>query len=246
MRVYIEDNYEKMSERAAAIVIEQIKSKPDSTLGLATGDTVLGLYRLLINEYKAKRISFKRVKSVNLDEYIGLPRENENSYYYYMNENFYKHIDIDRNNTYIPNGMAEDLEEECRQYEKIIERLGGIDLQVLGIGVNGHIGFNEPGTPIDSVTQRVKLKESTIIANSRFFRSVDEVPREALTMGIKTIMKSRKIILLASGEKKAQAIQRLIEGRVHPEAPASILQLHPDASIIVDKEAASLLKRNPS
>ncbi len=243
MRVYIEENYDKMSERAANIIISQLKNKPDSTLGLATGDTVLGMYRNLIAEYEANRLSFKQVKTVNLDEYIGLPREDINSYYYYMMENFFRHIDIDVNQTHIPNGMASNLEQECIRYEENIEALGGIDLQVLGIGVNGHIGFNEPGTPIDSMTQRVKLKESTIKSNSRFFPSLDAVPTEALTMGIKTIMKSRQIILLASGEKKAEATQRLIEGRVDPESPASILQLHPNASIILDKEAASLLTK---
>lgn len=243
MRVYIVDNYDEMSLKASNIIIDQLKKKPNSTLGLATGDTVLGMYQNLIAEYKEKRLSFKDVKTVNLDEYIGLPREHKNSYYYYMNENFFKHIDIDRSQTFIPNGMAEDLEEECIRFEQTIEQLGGIDLQVLGIGVNGHIGFNEPGTPIDSVTQRVKLKQSTIESNSRFFDSIEDVPTEALTMGIKTIMRSRKIILLASGEKKAKAIQRLVEGRVHPESPASILQLHPDASVILDKEAASLLTK---
>lgn len=243
MHIYIEENYEKMSMRATNIVLEQLKKNPASTLGLATGDTVLGLYKNLIAEYEAKRLSFKQVKSVNLDEYIGLPKEDVNSYYYYMSDNFFRHIDIDVKNTFIPNGMAEDLQKECNNYEEIIKSLGGIDLQVLGIGVNGHIGFNEPETEIDSVTHIVELGESTRESNSRFFATLEEVPSQALTMGIKTIMNSRQNILLASGVNKAEAIQRLVEGSVDPESPASILQLHPNASIILDKDAASLLSK---
>lgn len=242
MHIYIEENYEKMSERAAKIILEQLKNNSASTLGLATGDTVLGMYQKLIDAYKAQKVSFQHVKTVNLDEYIGLPREDVNSYYYYMSENLFRHIDIDLNQTHIPNGTAPDLEKECIRYEKSIEELGGIDLQVLGIGVNGHIGFNEPDTPIDSVTHRVQLGESTRKSNSRFFPSLEEVPTEALTMGIKTIMKSKQVILLASGEKKAEAIHRLVEGRIHPESPASILQLHPNVSIIIDKEAGAMLE----
>ncbi|NEU30865.1 glucosamine-6-phosphate deaminase [bacterium LRH843] len=243
MKIYIENNYEQMSLRAADIVLEQLKKNPASTLGLATGDTVLGLYNKLILEYEANRISFKDVKSVNLDEYIGLSPEDSNSYNYYMSENFFRHINIDVNHTFVPNGMAANQQVECEKYEKNIETLGGIDLQVLGIGVNGHIGFNEPGTPVDSMTHVVELGESTRQSNARFFPALEDVPTHAVTMGIKTIMRSKQIILLASGKNKAEAIQRLVEGKVDPESPASILQLHPNASIIVDQDAGSLLAK---
>ncbi|ERM90862.1 glucosamine-6-phosphate deaminase [Caldanaerobacter subterraneus subsp. yonseiensis KB-1] len=241
MRVIITVDYDEMSKRAAEIVKQQIKEKPNSVLGLATGSTPLGMYKYLIEMYKKGEIDFSNVVTFNLDEYVGLSPDHPQSYHYFMYENFFNHVNIKKENIHIPNGVAEDLEEECERYEKEIEKAGGIDLQILGIGVNGHIGFNEPDESIDTKTHVVTLTEDTINANKRFFKSADEVPRKAITMGLGSIMKARKIVLLASGKSKAKAIKETIKGKLTTKVPATVLALHPGVTIIIDKEAASLI-----
>ncbi len=241
MRIILADNYEEMSKKAAAIVRNQIILKPDCVLGLATGDTPIGMYKELIKMHESKEVDFADVTTFNLDEYCKLNQENTQSYYYYMNHNFFKHINVKKENTYIPNGAAQDINEECRNYERQIKNKGGIDLQVLGIGANGHIGFNEPDIKFEAETHLVKLDKMTIEANSRFFSSKDEVPTTAISMGIETIMKSRMLVLLANGEIKADAIYKTVKGKICPEVPASIIQLHPNATMIIEKNAAKLL-----
>lgn len=242
MRIIIADGYEEMSNKAAAIVRSQVVLKPDCVLGMATGDTPRGMYKELIKMYENKEVDFSEVSVFNLDEYCTLSRENEHSYYYYMNHNFFRYINVKKGNTFIPNGTAEDIEEECRNYELQIKNRGGIDLQVLGIGANGHIGFNEPDINFEAETHLVELDETTIEYNSRFFSSKDEVPTTAISMGIKTIMQSRMLLLLANGESKADAIYKAVKGKICPEVPASIIQLHPNATIIIEKNAAKLLR----
>ncbi|HDK7155801.1 TPA: glucosamine-6-phosphate deaminase [Clostridium botulinum] len=241
MRIIVVDNYEEMSKKAAAMVASQVILKPDSVLGLATGDTPTGMYKEIINIYKNQKMDFSKVKTFNLDEYYGLSRENPQSYYYYMMNNLFNHVNIDDNNINIPNGMADNIEVECKEYERKIDEADGIDLQVLGIGVNGHIGFNEPDASFESETHLVNLDEKTIESNSRFFSSKDQVPTKAISMGIKTILYSKKIILLACGSAKSDAVLKAINGKITPNIPASILQLHRDVVIIIDKEAASKL-----
>lgn len=241
MRIIIAENYQEMSNKAAAMVASQIILKPNSILGLATGDTPLGMYKELIKLYNNKQIDFSEAKTFNLDEYYGIGKENNQSYYYYMMKNLFNHININKENINIPNGMASDIQEECLYYEKRIKEVGGIDIQVLGIGVNGHIGFNEPDVNFEAQTHLVNLDEKTIESNSRFFQSIEEVPTKAISMGIKTIMHAKKIILLANGVSKAEAIFQTVNGKISPEVPASILQLHQDVTIIVDKEAGSKL-----
>lgn len=242
MRIIIEDSYESMSKKAALMVAGQILLKPDTILGLATGSTPIGMYKELVRMHKEEDLDFSNVVTFNLDEYVGLDKNDKNSYHYYMFQNFFNHINIKKENIYIPDGMAQDLEEECKRYERIIEEKGGIDLQILGIGKNGHIGFNEPDLKFEATTHVVKLDEETIMANSRFFNSINEVPSFAISMGIKTIMHSKKIILLASGEEKAEAIYKAIYGPIVPKHPASVLQLHPDVTFILDKDAAKFIK----
>ncbi|EQB88018.1 glucosamine-6-phosphate deaminase [Clostridium punense] len=237
MRIIVAEDYKEMSKTAADMMASQIILKPDSVLGLATGGTPMGFYKELVNLYKQGKFSFKEVKTFNLDEYYGLDKRNLQSYHYYMMENLFKHIDIDLENVNIPDGTAKDIDEECRAYEDKIRKAGGIHMQLLGIGINGHIGFNEPDVKFEAITHLVNLDEETIEANSRFFSSIEEVPRSAISMGIKTIMHSKKILLLAAGSEKAQVIERMINGPITPELPASILQLHPDVTLIVDKEA---------
>lgn len=241
MRIIVVDNYEEMSKKAATMVASQVILKPDSVLGLATGDTPIGMYREIINIYKNQNLNFSRVKTFNLDEYYGLSKDNNQSYYYFMMNNLFNHVNIDKDNINIPNGMMNDIEKECEEYESSIVKAGGIDLQILGIGVNGHIGFNEPGESFEAETHLVNLDKKTIESNSRFFSSKDEVPTRAISMGIKTILHSKKIILLACGQNKADAIFKTIKGKITPNVPASILQLHKDLVFIVDKEAASKL-----
>ncbi|MGB9780466.1 MAG: glucosamine-6-phosphate deaminase [Caldanaerobacter sp.] len=241
MRVMIVRDYDEMSRRAAEIVKEQILKKPDAVLGLATGSTPLGLYRYLIQMYKNGEIDFSRVITFNLDEYIGLPPEHPQSYHYFMFENLFNHINIKRENVHIPSGIAENLEEECKRYERELKEKGPIDLQVLGIGVNGHIGFNEPDESIETKTHIVTLTEDTINANKRFFKSIEEVPRRAITMGLASIMRAKKIILLASGKSKANAIRETLKGKLTTKVPSTVLLLHSNVTIIIDKEAASLL-----
>jgi glucosamine-6-phosphate deaminase len=232
---------EACDEKGAQIIVDAIKNKPDIVLGLATGSTPVGMYQNLIKKHKAGEVSFSEVKTFNLDEYVGLTQDHPCSYYYFMQENLFKDIDIKSESINLPNGTADDLEAECKDYEDKIAASGGIDLQVLGIGHNGHIGFNEPDTPFESITQIVQLAQSTIDANSRFFDNADQVPRQALSMGIKTIMQAKKILLIAKGEDKADIIKRALHGPITPDVPASVLQLHPDVTVILDEAAASKL-----
>lgn len=241
MRVVKVANYEEMSQKAAECIIRQVKEKPDSVLGLATGGTVIGTYQLLAKDHQKNGTSYRQILTVNLDEYIGISPEHEQSYHFYMKKRLFDHIQIPPENTYLPDGQAEDLEEECKRYDERIESLGGIDLQLLGIGVNGHIGFNEPGTPFDSKTHIVELSESTRKANARFFNTLEEVPKKAITMGIETIMKSKKILLLASGLKKAPIIRKLFQEGITEEIPASVLKKHENVVLIADEEALFLV-----
>lgn len=230
MYIYREENYEKMSRRAANIISAQVIQKPDAVLGLATGSSPLGVYKQLIEWYNKGDLDFKDVKSVNLDEYCGLDAEHDQSYRYFMNTNFFDHINIDKKNTYVPNGMCENWQTECESYDKLIHMLGGIDLQLLGIGFNGHIGFNEPSDHFELGTRRVTLTESTLKANSRFFPN-GGMPTHALTMGFKSILSAKKILLIA-GPEKYDIVKRALKGPVTPEVPASILQLHDDVSVV--------------
>lgn len=242
VRIYKTKNYDEMSKKAANIIAAQVISKPDCVLGLATGSTPIGTYKELIKMYEAGDLDFSEVKSVNLDEYKGLPRTNDQSYYYFMNDNLFGHVNIDPANTNVPNGMEPDAVKECAHYEEIIAAYGGQDIQLLGMGHNGHIGFNEPCDEFIKDTHCVDLTESTIEANKRFFASADDVPRQAYTMGIHTIMKAKKILVVASGEDKADIINKAFFGPVTPQVPASILQLHPDVVVVVDEAAGSKIK----
>lgn len=242
MRMIIAKDYEEMSGKAAQILSAQIFLKPDSVIGLATGSTPLKLYKELIRLHRTEGLDFSEVVTFNLDEYIGLPPDNTNSYHHYMFSNLFNHINIKRENIYIPDGMASDIERECSEYEERILSKGGIDLQVLGIGNNGHIGFNEPNVKFEAITHKVRLDEETIQANARFFNNIDEVPKYAISMGIKTIMHSRRILLLANGQSKAEALGKALYGGITPEIPASILQLHRDVTVVVDEECAGQIK----
>lgn len=224
--------------QAAGIVAAQISRKKNTVLGLPTGQTPLGMYQELLKRFRKGEIDFSQVITFNLDEYYGLSPEHPQSYNYYMWQTFFNNINIKKENVFIPDGVTKDVQKECRYYESLIEKKGGIDLQFLGIGDNGHIGFNEPATALNSKTHLVNLSQATIEANSRFFNDIEDVPRKALTMGMGTIMKAKQIILLASGMKKAPAIAKTINGKVNTEVPASLLQLHRDVTIIVDKDAA--------
>ncbi len=241
MKVHIYDNYQQLSTQAAQCVAKQLKEKKASVLGLATGSTPRGMYAELVRFYKAGKLDFSSVTTFNLDEYYGISKENKHSYYYYMRENLFQYINIDIKNVHIPNGLAENVEEECLRYEKEITGAGGLDLIVLGIGRNGHIGFNEPNIQFETMTHLVRLDKDTIKANTRFFEKEEEVPTTAISMGIKTIMQSKKILLLANGRDKASAIHKALLGKVRPDIPASILQLHNNVSIFLDKEAARFL-----
>lgn len=237
MKLIKAKDYKEMSRKAASIFAAQITLKPDSVLGLATGSTPLGTYAQLIEWYNNGDLDFSQVKTVNLDEYVGLDGNNGQSYRYFMNDKLFNHINIDKANTHVPNGKAVDKQAECERYEKLIKDLGGIDIQLLGIGNNGHIGFNEPNEYFDKCTHEVQLTESTIQANARFFASMDDVPKTAISMGIQTIMQAKKIVLIANGPKKADIIYETCFGPITPAVPASVLQLHPDVTVIVDEEA---------
>lgn len=234
-------DYDEMSQRAADCIIEKIHSTKKPVLGLATGGTPKGLYEALIHDHEQNGTSYGNVTSFNLDEYIGLPKEDPNSYYHYMESNLFNHIDIPEEAVHLPSGTKEDLEEECKDYDAMIEKTGGIELQLLGIGENGHIGFNEPGTSFASGTHIVDLAQSTREANARYFDSLEEVPKRAITMGIATIMKSREIVLLVSGKAKQEAMKRLFEGDITEDFPASILNQHPHVTVIADEEALGLV-----
>lgn len=241
MKLVIAKDYDEMSKQAARLLADEVTRKPETVLGLATGGTPVGMYRELVELCKTEGIDFSRATSFNLDEYVGLPGHHPQSYRTYMEQNLFSHINLPADQTNIPRGDAADLAAECQRYERAIAAAGGIDIQVLGIGNNGHIGFNEPGSGPDTTTRVVQLTESTIQANARFFDTIDEVPTQAVSMGIRTILGAKKIVLLASGEAKAEAVRRMIEGEMTADVPASLLQEHPDVTVIVDEEAASRL-----
>lgn len=239
MKIVKTKDYNDMSRKAANIISAQMITKPDCVLGLATGSTPIGTYKQLVEWYEKGDLDFSEVKTVNLDEYKGLPRTNDQSYYYFMHENLFDKVNIKPENTHLPDGTKEDANAECEAYEALVESLGGTDLQLLGLGHNGHIGFNEPAAEFPKATHCVDLQESTIEANKRFFASADEVPRQAYTMGIGTIMQAKQILVVVSGEDKAQIVAKAFFGPVTPEVPASILQLHRNVTIVADEAALS-------
>jgi glucosamine-6-phosphate deaminase len=241
MTLHVYENAQQIGRAAASLFNAQILTKPDCTLGLATGSSVLTTYAQLIDDCKSGLTDYSRVTTFNLDEYCGLSGNHEQSYRRFMQENLFGHINIDESNVFIPNGMAKDLAHECGRYEFSINNAGGIDLQLLGLGNNGHIAFNEPADSFANITHCVELTESTISANSRFFEKADDVPRAALTMGIGTIMRARSIVMVVFGEAKAQAVADMVRGSVTPKCPASVLQLHPNVTVMTDKEAAKLI-----
>ncbi len=243
MQIYRAKDYEDMSKKAANIIASQIVLKPDCVLGLATGSTPIGAYKNLVEKYEQGDLDFSQVTTVNLDEYKGLPRENDQSYYYFMHDNLFDHVNVKPENTHLPDGTKEDSDEECARYEELIRTLGGQDLQLLGLGHNGHIGFNEPDAIFEKATHCVDLQESTIEANKRFFASADDVPKQAYTMGIGTIMQAKKILVVVSGEDKADTVAKAFFGPVTPEVPASILQFHKDVFLVADEAALSKVPR---
>ena len=243
MQIYKATDYKDMSRKAANIISAQVIMKPNCVLGLATGSTLIGTYQQLIEWYKKGDLDFSDVTTVNLDEYKGLPRTNDQSYYYFMHQNLFDQVNINPENTHLPNGMEPNSEKECARYESLIHSLGGVDLQLLGLGHNGHIGFNEPGEAFEKETHCVDLQERTIEANKRFFASADDVPKQAYTMGIKTIMQAKKILVIVSGEDKADIVAKAFFGPVTPAVPASILQMHNDVTLVGDEAALSKIPR---
>lgn len=242
MKIYKAKDYKDMSRKAANIISAQVIMKPNCVLGLATGSTPIGTYDQLVEWYNKGDLDFSEVTTVNLDEYKGLPRTNDQSYYYFMHQHLFDRVNIDSERTNVPNGMEPDAEKECGRYEELIRSLGGVDLQLLGLGHNGHIGFNEPGEAFEKETHCVDLTESTIEANKRFFASADDVPKQAYTMGIKTIMQAKKILIVVNGENKADIVERAFFGPVTPEVPASILQLHNDVTLVGDEAALAKIE----
>ena len=239
MKIIRAKDYKDMSRKAANIISAQVIMKPNCVLGLATGGTPVGTYKQLIDWYNKGDLDFSEVTTVNLDEYRGLPRENPQSYWYFMHDNLFNDVNIDHSRINLPDGTNLDAAAECARYDEVIRSVGGIDLQLLGIGHDGHIGFNEPGSAFELGTHCVDLTQDTIEANKRFFESIDDVPRQAYTMGIKTIMQARKVLLVASGKDKASIVKKAFFGPVTPEVPASILQMHPDFILVGDEEALS-------
>ena len=239
MQIYKAKDYQDMSRKAANIISAQVILKPDCVLGLATGSSPVGTYQQLIEWYKKGDLDFSRVTSINLDEYRGLPGDNDQSYRYFMNHNLFDHVNIRKECTYVPDGLEPDPQKACAAYEEIIRKSGGVDLQLLGLGHNGHIGFNEPADSFPKETHCVDLTESTIEANKRFFASIDDVPRQAYTMGIGTIMSAKKILIIVSGADKAEILNKVINGPITPQVPASILQLHPDVTVVANEAALS-------
>ena len=240
MKIVKAKDYNDLSRKAANIISAQVIMKTNCVLGLATGSTPIGTYKQLVEWYNKGDLDFSEVTTVNLDEYKGLTRDNEQSYYYFMNENLFSKVNIDRNRTFLPDGTEPDSEVACGEYNRIIHSVGGVDLQLLGLGHNGHIGFNEPGIAFEKETHCVKLTERTIKANMRFFVSENDVPKEAYTMGIKTIMSAHRILVVVSGEDKAEAVKNAFFGPVTPSVPGSILQLHNDVTVVADEAALSL------
>ena len=241
MKIIKTKDYDQMSRVAANIIYAQVIIKPKCVLGLATGSTPIGTYKQLVEWYKKGDVDFSEVTTVNLDEYKGLSPENDQSYRYFMNTNLFDHVNIDKTRTFVPNGLEADSEKACSDYNQIIQDCGGIDLQLLGLGNNGHIGFNEPSSSFEKETHCVALTQSTIDANARFFASMDEVPKEAYTMGIKTIMQAKKIVVVVNGAQKADIVKKAFFGPITPEVPASILQLHNDVTVVGDEAALSAL-----
>lgn len=242
MKIISAPDYQSMSRKAANIISAQVILFPNSVLGLATGSTPLGVYSQLIDWYKKGDLDFSKTHSVNLDEYCNLPVEHEQSYRNYMNTNFFRHVNIPLENTNVPNGLAKDIDAECKRYDQVINSLGGIDLQLLGIGHTGHIGFNEPDEDFDKTTHCVQLKQQTIDANARFFSNAAEVPKYAITMGIKAIMQAKKLLLVANGADKADILYRSLFGPITPAVPASILQLHNDVTVVADELALKVIR----
>lgn len=240
MKIIEAEDYQEMSEFAADYISRKVRSSEKINLGLATGGTPIGTYTKLIEDHRKNQTSYKNTSTFNLDEYVGLSGEHPNSYRHYMNEKLFNHLDIKKSNTHIPRGDSRDMLQECLDYEKKIAECGGIDLQILGIGSNGHIGFNEPGTSFNSNTHLVRLAPSTLEANARYFESLEKVPTKAITMGITSIMKSKEILLLISGERKRKALSHLMEGEVNESFPASILRNHPHVTIVADKAALGM------
>lgn len=243
MRIIVAKDYKDMSRKAANVISAQIITKPDCVLGLATGSSPIGLYDQLVEWYEKGDLDFSKVSSVNLDEYRGLDHSHDQSYYYFMHKHLFDRVNIDPANTNVPDGTEPDAEKESKRYEELIASYGGVDLQLLGLGHNGHIGFNEPADAFDKETHCVDLTESTIEANKRFFASADDVPKQAYTMGIGTIMKAKKILVVVSGEDKADIVAKAFYGEVTPQVPASILQFHQDVTVVLDEAAASKLPK---
>jgi len=241
LKIIKTNDYEHMSRVAANHIAAQIILKPDSVLGLATGSSPIGIYKQLIKKYEAGDLDFSQITSINLDEYKGLSPKDEQSYRYFMDTNLFDHVNINREHTYVPNGLEADSQKACTCYDELIDNCGGIDLQLLGLGNNGHIGFNEPAAFYENKTHCVDLTQSTINANSRFFDSMDKVPKQAYTMGIGSIMQAKKIIVIVSSSKKAAILKEALFGPITPQVPASVLQLHPDVTVIADSDALSLL-----
>lgn len=239
MKVVVVKNYNEISCQTAQLITDHIINKKNSILGLATGSTPIGVYQELIRKFQRGELDFSKVVTFNLDEYYGLSPEHPQSYYFFMWNILFKHINLKKENIHLLNGVTKNIAKECKQYEDLIQKSGGIDLQILGIGNNGHIGFNEPDISLNSRTHLVNLTAKTIRANSRFFNNIQEVPRQAITMGIGTIMRAKKIILLANGKRKARVVERTINGPITTKVPATVLQLHNDVTIIIDQEAAS-------
>lgn len=237
MNIIVTDHKKELSQKACSFFESQVRSNPHSVLGLATGSTPVGLYKELIEGYRHGNADYASVKTLNLDEYVGLDAGHPQSYRTFMEENLFQHINIQKENTFVPDGTAGNLTEECLRYEEVIEKIGPPDIQLLGIGENGHIGFNEPGSSFETETHVVDLAASTREANARFFDSLRDVPKQAVTMGIRSILKSKQIVLLASGERKARAIEQLLTGDIDEQFPASALKQHDDVTLIVDKEA---------
>lgn len=243
MQIIITDNYQGLSRKAAEIIKKQILKKPEAVLGLATGSTAVGTYKELIKLHKKEKLDFSKIITFNLDEYIGFCPNHPQSYNFFMQKNFFQQININPKNIFIPDGTTKDAKEYCQWYEKKIKTKGGIDLQLLGIGRNGHIGFNEPGAEFDSITRKVSLDTLTIQDNARFFKDINKVPRQAITMGLATIMKAKQILLLVNGEHKAGIVYQSLKGPITENVPASILQKHRSLTVILDKNAGRLLKR---
>lgn len=242
MNILICENYDEMSFLASNLILDEILKKPNLTLGFATGSTPIGLYQNLIKKYNDGDIDFTNVKAFNLDEYLGIEKSNKQSYYYFMRKNLFNHINIKDENTHIPNGTTSNTDLECTDYENLISKNNGIDVQILGIGENAHIAFNEPSNIFKYGTSVVDLTQSTIQANARFFDSIEDVPTKAISMGIGSIFKAKKIILLASGKNKAQAIYDTLFGDIDPAKPSSILKIHPDVTLVLDKDSANLIQ----